>query len=61
MYTKKNHKIHKIKEILTELLIPILSFREWEIWVSHEVDVDIGLVLNDDQLSPKPYEEIGPP
>lgn len=63
MYYKKIKYIKNIKtkRVLTKLLIPVLSLRQWEIWVSSKVGTRIGPILHNDQLAMEPYEELGIP
>ena len=45
---------------LTKFFVPILSLREWEVWVSSEVCAGVGPILHENQLSSEPIKKIWP-
>ena len=57
-----DHNTHKNKKMsLTKRFIPILSFWEWEVWISSEIYARLGPVIHEDQLSVEPIEELRSP
>ena len=46
---------------LTKCFIPILSFWEWEVWITSEICARVGSVLHDNQLLAEKIKELSSP